>query len=75
MEPIALVSGDFNGDGKPDLAVTGTYHSTLSVLIGKGDGTFQPPRSYAAVAGPVAIAAADVNGDGKTDFVTANFAG
>ena len=37
-----MAVGDFNGDGKPDLAVTNYYNYSVSVLLGNGDGTFQP---------------------------------
>ena len=44
MAPPAVAVGDFNGDGKPDLAVRQLSTATVSVLLGNGDGTFQPPR-------------------------------
>ena len=76
VEPIAMVTGDFNGDGKPDLA-TANFGSvadggSVSVFLGNGDGTFQKAVSYAAGSGTIAIAAADCNGDGKIDLVVAN---
>jgi hypothetical protein len=37
--PQSVVTGDFNGDGKPDLAVTGA--SSVEILLGNGDGTFR----------------------------------
>ena len=46
--PYSVVVGDFNGDGKPDLAVANVYTNTVSVLLGNGDGTFQAPVNYAA---------------------------
>ena len=62
--------GDFNGDGKPDMAVA---NITLDVYLGKGDGTFQPRVSYDVGGGPTFIAVADFNRDGKTDLaVTGN---
>lgn len=63
-----MVSGDFNGDGKLDLAAT-TLNG-ISIFLGNGDGTFQAPVNYAYGAGqaPFAILAADFNGDGKLDL-------
>jgi uncharacterized protein (TIGR03437 family) len=68
-----LATGDFNGDGFADLAVTNSASntgtaSTVSVLIGKGDGSFASPVSYAVGNFPGTIAAGDFNGDGKVDL-------
>ena len=41
--PTALVAGDFTGDGRTDLAVANYGPERVSVLLGNGDGTFQPP--------------------------------
>jgi hypothetical protein len=68
--PYAMVVGDFNGDGKADLAVANSGASTVSVLLGNGDGTFRLAASYAVGSDPRSIAAGDFNGDGKTDLVT-----
>ena len=52
---------DLNGDGIPDI-VTANYGSdTVSVLLGTGDGTFQPAQSFAAGNGPASVAVADLN--------------
>src|SRR5206468_1311891 len=73
QEPVNLITGDFNSDGKLDLLVdtavthvfspvylTGTY-----LLLGQGDGTF----ANRGVVSDGVVAAADMNGDGRTDLV------
>ena len=70
--PQALATGDLNGDGKLDLVTANVGSSTVSVLLGNGDGTFKAEVQYAVGTGPRAVAVADVNGDGKADLVTAN---
>src|SRR5439155_1302753 len=69
--PTAIVVRDFNGDGKPDLAVTNGISRDVSVLLGSGDGTFQAgvryPSGQGASAGAFGITAGDFNADGKLD--------
>jgi uncharacterized protein (TIGR03437 family) len=67
--------GDFNGDGKPDLAVIATLDQNISILLGNGDGTFQSPVNYAVGGTPLAVAVGDFNGDGKSDLVVVNQGG
>ncbi|MBI5085332.1 MAG: VCBS repeat-containing protein [Acidobacteria bacterium] len=73
LDPQAMAVGDFNNDGKTDLAVVnGSYSSVgtdrfVSVLLGKGDGTFQAPLTVAGPRWPTRIVATDFNRDGRTD--------
>lgn len=74
-----LTTADFNGDGKLDLAVSNGYGGsvpvpTISVLLGRGDGTFQPYVDYFTGGQPYSVTAADVNGDGKPDLISATAA-
>jgi hypothetical protein len=71
--PVAVAVGDFDGDGTPDLVVANRDSGDVSVLLGKGNGTFQPAQNYAVGGDPVSIAVGDFNGDGKLDIVTANY--
>ncbi|HVI09741.1 MAG TPA: FG-GAP-like repeat-containing protein [Candidatus Binatia bacterium] len=72
--PSSIAVGDFNHDGKLDLAVANGCcpDGGVSILLGNGDGTFRPPVSYEAGVGPISIVAADFNRDGNLDLAVAN---
>jgi FG-GAP-like repeat/Abnormal spindle-like microcephaly-assoc'd, ASPM-SPD-2-Hydin len=72
--PQGIVVGDFNHDGKLDMAVASLYSTQVSVLLGNGDGTFRPAVQYASGPGPRWMVAADINGDGNLDLAVADFA-
>jgi hypothetical protein len=72
LSPQAVVTGDFNGDGRLDLAVANQSSSTVSILLGNADGAFQAAQNFATGAGPQSLAVGDFNKDGKLDLVTAN---
>lgn len=70
--PTAVVSGDFNGDGKLDWAVANGGDDTIWIYLGNGDGTAKLPTIVRLQgSAPVALAVADMNGDGKLDLVVA----
>jgi hypothetical protein len=71
--PYAVAVADFNRDGIPDLVVTNNGSNTVSVLLGKGDGTFQSPQTYTTGYRPMAVAVGDFNMDGIPDLVVANW--
>ena len=68
----AVISGDFNGDGKTDIAVSEPNSNAITVLLGRGDGTFQPGAAYSVGNGPVSIMAADFKGSGVASLITIN---
>src|SRR5262249_35460798 len=73
--PRGLAVGDFDGNGVSDLVVTNFIGSNgkVSVLLGKGDGTFQPAKSYAAGPSPISVVVADFTGDGVLDLAVTNY--
>ena len=71
--PVSVAVGDFNGDGKADLAVANYQDGTVTILLGNGDGTFTPvATSPATGTDPFSVAVGDFNGDGKADLAVAN---
>jgi len=75
--PIRVVAGDFNADGKLDLALPNSNSGTVAVLLGNGDGSFQSPVLIPVPpnpgdSGPFSIAPGDFNGDGKLDLAVLN---
>ena len=64
--------GDFNGDGKQDLAVANSDSDNVSILLGDGAGNFSAPTNFDAGNDPYSVAVGDFNGDGKQDLAVAN---
>src|SRR6476646_3255929 len=71
--PFSLAVGDFNEDGKLDVVVAdAVFSSDLSVLLGNGDGSFQPAVFYSSGKNPEAVIVADFNGDKHLDLAAAD---
>jgi hypothetical protein len=70
--PESAIVADFNGDGKPDVAVVNSADNTVSILLGNADGTFAARRDFATGRSPVSVVAGDFNGDGKLDLAITN---
>src|ERR1700723_358186 len=67
-QPTGLVTGDFNGDGKIDLAVANSGSNTVSILLGNGDGTFTAATPVAVGSGPAWLVTGDFNEVGILDL-------
>jgi len=70
-----LVSIDINRDGRYDFVRVDAATESVTVELGNGDDTYQPPRVFAAGTNPTAIAAGDFNGDGWVDVVVVSGTG
>src|SRR5208283_737119 len=75
--PQSVAVGDFNGDGKLDLAIANRGSNTVTVLLGNGTGGFKaaPGSPFPAGTQPYSVAVGDFNGDGKLDLAIANAGG
>jgi hypothetical protein len=77
LQPDSVAIADFNGDGIPDLAIAFpedevARQTTVSVLLGNGDGTYQAPLTFDVGSGPTSLAVGDFNSDGLPDLAVAN---
>ncbi|MFL6276235.1 MAG: FG-GAP-like repeat-containing protein [Blastocatellia bacterium] len=70
--PTSVTVGDFNGDGKVDLAVA-SYLNDVSIMLGNGVGGFSAPMKLSVTGLFYSLAVGDFNGDGKLDLAVANY--
>ena len=73
MEPQVVVAADFNNDGILDLATADFTSEDVSILIGKGNGTFRRAHQFSTTLGPSALAVGDFNGDGNLDIAVTEY--
>jgi hypothetical protein len=75
--PRTMALGDLNGDGKLDVVTVGTYFSpeSVSVLLGRGDGTYGPKTEFEVDYEPHQVALGDLNADGKLDVLAVCYYG
>ncbi|NJM24109.1 MAG: DUF4347 domain-containing protein [Richelia sp. SM1_7_0] len=71
--PLSVSVGDFNGDGKLDLATANYGSNNVSILLGNGNGTFNASTTVAVGFNPYSVSVGDFNSDGKLDLATANY--
>lgn len=70
--PSSIVAGDTNGDKKVDLVLVNTGDSTVSVLLGDGQGSFSAAKNFAAGSTPYEVVLADIDGDRQLDLAIAS---
>ncbi|MGH8401678.1 MAG: FG-GAP repeat domain-containing protein, partial [Gammaproteobacteria bacterium] len=67
-QPVAVAVADLNKDGIADVITVNYAADSVSVLLGKSDGTYQPRVSYGVGSGPLDVQIADLDGDGNLDI-------
>ncbi|MGA9670577.1 MAG: TIGR03118 family protein, partial [Terracidiphilus sp.] len=74
INPVSVAVADFNGDGIADLVALAANDTTVTILLGHGDGTFMRAAGSPGTVGifPAAVAVGDFNGDGEADFAETN---
>jgi hypothetical protein len=70
---VSIVIGDFNSDGKADLATVNQWANNIGIMLGLGSGNFATVVNYPVGLNPTSFASGDFNGDGHLDLVSANY--
>jgi hypothetical protein len=71
QNPVAIASGDFNGDGRQDMVVASQGGHELRIFLADANGRFSHAGKYHLQFNPANVVVADVNGDHKLDIVVA----
>lgn len=66
---LSCAAGDYNNDGRLDLACAGQQQTGYAVYLGNGDGTFQKPQAHEAADDILSLQTADLDGDGNPDLI------
>jgi hypothetical protein len=72
-QSFAVALADLTGNGIPDIVTANAFDNTVSVLRGRGDGTFASQEVFAVGSRPYSVSVADLSGDGKPDIITTNY--
>src|SRR5262245_7021863 len=72
--PVGVAIGDFNRDGKLDLAVANSGDNTISILLGVGNGTFGARMNFAVGLAPESVAVGSFTADKRQDLAVGNVA-
>ena len=72
LYPRTIVSDDFDGDGKSDLAVISAGDNSINIMVGNGDGSFQTPSKFGTGDVPLFMTMGDLNNDQRPDLVVTN---
>jgi hypothetical protein len=77
QRPVSVSTGDLNGDGKPDLAITNSFSNSVSVLLnitapGATAPSYAAQTTFATGNDPRSVSIGDLNGDGRPDLAIAN---
>src|SRR5205814_3905655 len=71
--PLSVAVGDFDGDGKQDLAVANYNSANVAIFLGNGAGSFVGPISFVTGINPLSLAVGDFDTDGKQDLAVARW--
>ena len=71
--PFSIAVGDFDDDLDLDIATVNQASNNVSILLGNGNGTFDPATNFAVGSAPLFVAVGEFNGDGILDLAVANF--